>query len=111
MPFDFGDIVLVPFPFTNQAASKRRPAVIVSNLTYSAVRFDVVLMAVTSQLRVDRDLLEIPISHWQAAGLLKPSTIKPIFATLELVLVLRRLGALDRDDQTALRSGIARIIG
>jgi len=111
MSFDFGDIVLVPFPFTYQAASKRRPAVIVSNLIYSTMRLDVVLMAVTSQLRADRDLLEIPIGQWQVAGLLKPSAIKPVFATLEQALVLRRLGALDRDDQTALRSGIARIIG
>jgi len=29
----FGDVVLVPFPFTNQAASKQRPAVIVSSET------------------------------------------------------------------------------
>jgi mRNA interferase MazF len=31
MPYDFGDVVLVPFPFTSQAASKQRPAVIVSS--------------------------------------------------------------------------------
>jgi hypothetical protein len=31
MPFDFGDVVLVPFPFTSQRASKKRPAVVVSN--------------------------------------------------------------------------------
>jgi hypothetical protein len=32
MPFEFGDGVLVPFPFTSQRASqKKRPAVIASN--------------------------------------------------------------------------------
>jgi mRNA interferase MazF len=30
MPFDFGDIVLVPFPFTSRRASKKQPAVVVS---------------------------------------------------------------------------------
>jgi mRNA interferase MazF len=31
MPYEFGDVVLVPFPFTNQLATKKRPAVVVSN--------------------------------------------------------------------------------
>ncbi len=52
MPFEFGDIVLVPFPFTSQTASKKRPAVVVSSRAYNAAKPDVVLMAVTSQLRV-----------------------------------------------------------
>jgi len=43
------------------------------------------------------------------AGLLKPSVVKPVFATLELVL--RRLGALDDNDQTVLRKAISEIIG
>ena len=38
MPFDFGDVVLVPFPFTNQTASKQRPAVVVSNRVYGLER-------------------------------------------------------------------------
>jgi mRNA interferase MazF len=35
MPCEFGAIVLVPFPFTDQRASKRRPAAIVSNRVYN----------------------------------------------------------------------------
>jgi mRNA-degrading endonuclease toxin of MazEF toxin-antitoxin module len=31
MPFEFGDVVLVPFPFTSHIASKKRPAVVVGN--------------------------------------------------------------------------------
>jgi mRNA interferase MazF len=51
------------------------------------------------------------VSHWQDAGLLKPSVVKPVFATLEQRLVLRRLGALDNGDKTALRTAISEIIG
>ena len=35
MPFEFGNVVLVPFPFTSQRASKNGPAVVVSNRAYS----------------------------------------------------------------------------
>ncbi len=68
-------------------------------------------MAVTSQLRADPRSGEIGVEQWQAAGLLKPSTIKPVFATLEQTLVLRRLGKLDNGDQTALTAGIQNILG
>jgi mRNA interferase MazF len=111
MQFEFGDIVLVPFPFTNQATSKKRPAVVVSNRAYNVARPDVVVMAVTSQLRADPGLGEIAVVQWQEAGLLKPSTVKPVFATLEQALVLRRLGVLDTIDQAGLRSGIGKILG
>ena len=39
--YEFGDVVLVPFPFTNQTGSKRRPAVIVSSAAYHRGRPDV----------------------------------------------------------------------
>jgi|HubBroStandDraft_6_1064221.scaffolds.fasta_scaffold52365_5 mRNA interferase MazF len=107
MPFDFGDVVLVPFPFTSQTASKRRPAVVVSNGAYSTTRPDLIVMAITSQLRPSRGLGEAWLSAWQAAGLLKPSVVKPVFATLEQGLVIRLLGTLGADDQAALRKAIA----
>lgn len=111
MPFDFGTVVLVPFPFTSRIAAKRRPAVVISKLSDGMIRGDIVLMAVTSQLRVDESLGEVPVFEWQAAGLLKPSAIKPVFATLAQSLVLRTLGKLQPRDQTVLRTGIARLIG
>ena len=111
MPFDFGDVVLVPFPFTSQRASKNRPAVVVSSRAYNTARPDLIVMAVTSQLRPNPGSADASISGWRAAGLLKPSVVKPIFATLEQGLVLRRLGALDETDRAALRKSISEIIG
>jgi mRNA interferase MazF len=51
------------------------------------------------------------INDRQAAGLLKPSVVKPVFATLEQRFVLRRLGALVDDDRAPLRKVISEIIG
>ena len=111
MQFEFGDVVLVPFPFTSQAASKKRPAVVVSNRAYNTGRPDVVVMAITSQLRPSPEPGEIWIGQWPAAGLLKPSAVKPVFATLEQALVLRQLGRLGAADQAALRKAIAGTLG
>ena len=48
MPCEFGEVVLVPFPFTNQAAAKKRPAVVASSRRYAVEQPDIVLMAITS---------------------------------------------------------------
>ncbi|HWG20872.1 MAG TPA: type II toxin-antitoxin system PemK/MazF family toxin [Terracidiphilus sp.] len=111
MPYKFGDVVLVPFPFTNQAASKQRPAVVVSSRAYNTAKPDVIIMAITSQIRSVASLGEVWIGEWQAANLLKPSAIKPVFATLEQNLIIRTLGALQTQDQSALRAAIAAVLG
>ena len=108
--FEFGCIVLVPFPFTDQSAAKQRPAVVVSNAAYNRAQPDVVLMAVTSQVRATTAFGEVWIGQWQAAGLLKPSTVKPVFATIEQRMVIRQLGILVAD-QIALRRAIGEVIG
>jgi mRNA interferase MazF len=111
MPFEFGDVVLVPFPFTNQVTSKQRPAVIISQRSYAQSRPDVILMAITSQVRPVPGFADTLLSHWQSANLLKPSVIKPIMATLEQGLVIKQLGRLSADDQAALKLTIKQIIG
>ena len=108
--YGFGDIVLVPFSFTDQSGVKKRPAVIVSGAAYNRARRDVVIMAVTSQIKPSGTFAEVIIRDWQAAGLLKPSAIKPVFATIEQTLILKRLGQLSTRDQPALRKAIAAVI-
>ena len=70
-----------------------------------------VVMAVTSQLRPSQTRGEVQVGQWQAAGLLKPSVIKPVFATLERALVIRQLGTLSAADRAALRKAIEEILG
>ena len=111
MPYEFGDVVLVQFPFTSQKAFKRRPAVVVSCSAYNTAGPDVVIMAITSQLRSSGILGDAWVNDWQAAGLLKPSAIKPVFATLEQNIILARLGILSPRDQSALRTAISAVLG
>lgn len=44
-----GDIVLVPFPFTDFSTLKQRPALVISSEVFNRSREDVILVAITSQ--------------------------------------------------------------
>jgi len=110
MSFDFGDLILVPFPFTDQTTTKKRPAVVVSSSEYQRRRPDIVLMALTSQARPSPLYGDLPISEWQAAGLLKASVVKPVLATIHKRLVLKRLGKLQPADIETLRALLAEIL-
>ena len=90
--YNNGDIVLVPFPFTNQKTGKKRPAVIISSPQYNIERPDLIIMAVTSRIKTRSVLGETLIQDWQPAGLLKPSVIKPVITTIEKNLSSRSWG-------------------
>lgn len=107
--YRFGDIVLVPFPFSNLTESKQRPAVIVSSAAYQQARPDCILLAITSQIRAPLGYGEALIDGWKVAGLLKSSLFKPLIFTVEQSLIRRRLGALIQSDQETL-GGILRLI-
>jgi len=111
MEHSFGDVVLVPFPFTDQSGAKKRPAVIVSSSGYNVHRRDLVIMAITSQVRTPLGFGEALVADWQAAGLIKPSAIKPVITTIAQALVIRRLGQLSTEDLRTLREAIAQVIG
>lgn len=109
--YSFGDIVLVPFPFTDQSATKRRPAVIVSAVQYNRERLDLIIMAITSQMGPVGAIGEVQVANWKEAGLLKPSAIKPVVTTIQRSLIIRRLGRLQEADQISLKQALAAIIG
>ena len=104
-------MVLVPFPFTDQPGTKKRPAVVVSSANYNAGRRDIVIMAITSQWRTPLGFGEAIVGDWQAAGLIKASVLKPVFTTLEQGMVIRIMGKLAAADNESLRETLGVAIG
>ncbi len=99
-----GDVVLLPFPPTNQFASlaqarpKNRPAVIVSADWFFYLRGDYVVIALTSQPK--RDCFDLEIRDYKQAGLLKPSVARiGKFLTVHPIIIIKKLGELTEDDQ------------
>ena len=60
--YSFGDVLLVPFPFTDQSGSKKRPAVVVSSARFQQERPDLFLMPITSQNPGSTRFGDVPVS-------------------------------------------------
>lgn len=101
-----GDVVLVPFPFADRLAAKRRPAVIVSTEAYHAASQEVIIAQVTSRIGTPARPGDHLIQGWQEAGLLAPSLARARLATIHTSLVLRRLGALAPADLHGVDQGL-----
>ncbi len=108
--YNFGDVLLVPFPFTDQTTTKKRPTIVISSDSYNQSKLDILLIAVTSQVKTPLQFGEALITEWSKAGLLKPSIIKPIITTLEKKLVIKKLGKLETTDIRSLQSLLQQII-
>lgn len=109
--YNFADVVIVPFPFTDGIGTKKRPAVVISVEQYQQSRPDLILLAITSRMRDPLGYGEAVVQNWQQAGLLKPSVFKPVLFTLEQSKVLMRLGNLSQPDKSQLENLLGQIIG
>lgn len=98
MPYQRGDVLLVPFPFSDLSATKVRPAVVISSRQYHSTQPDLLLAAITSKGSAAPDLFDYPLSDWRSAGLHYPSAFKPVVFTLEPGRVIHHVGKLTTAD-------------
>ena len=93
MQYQFGDIVLVSFPFTEDGTVKNRPGLVLLDSDDE----DLVVGRLTSQPLKDK--FDLIIEKWKEAGLLLPSTARlSKFATISKNLVKIKLGVLLKED-------------
>ena len=93
--YDFGIIVLVPFPFTDLSSAKVRPALIVSQKNEK--NDDVVVCFITSQEGKSKKRKRMMLENNLKTGLKVPSVVRfDKIATLEKRVVLGELGRVDK---------------
>ncbi len=108
--YSYGDVILVPFPFSDQSTTKKRPAVIISSDRFNSVSSDVIIMAITSRIGNLYPVGETLLRDWKVAGLLKPSAVKAAISTIEQALILRKLGHLSEYDIESLNEVIKTLL-
>lgn len=94
MAFQRGEVVLVPFHFSDLSTTKVRPALVVSSAQYHQDEPDLLLAAITSNVAAATGVLDYPLQQWQQAGLKFPSAFKPVLFTLDPQRVLHPIGML-----------------
>ncbi len=88
-----GDIVVVPFPFSDLTQAKRRPALVISVLEGD----DLILSQVTSQFVRDNYAISIEGKDFEEGGLKQKSNVRPnrLF-TADSHIIIYRIGNLKK---------------
>jgi mRNA-degrading endonuclease toxin of MazEF toxin-antitoxin module len=105
-----GDVVLVRFPFSDLAATKKRPALALAHTVRSSRYRLVTLAMITSQVESLKLEGDVALKDWKAAGLLHPSLLRlGKVATVDGDLVEKSIGHLSATDQRAAREAFRRV--
>jgi mRNA interferase MazF len=105
-----GDIILVPFQFTDQPVAKRRPAVVISSNSYHRGRDEVIIAALTSRIRRPLLVGDHVIKQWQQAGLPRPSVATAILRTVKGNMIARRVGSLSNGDMIEIDKQLRKVM-
>jgi mRNA interferase MazF len=101
-----GDVLLLPFPFTDSPSEKKRPVVVVSSEAYMSETIDVLVAMITTRARPAPRSGDHKLADWQGAGLIGPSTVRARLATVHSKRVIRKLGAVSNADMAGIDNGL-----
>lgn len=100
-----GDIVLIPFPFSDLTGNKLRPAVILCSAIH-----DVTVCFITTQFQW-KDEFDFEISPSAENGLKRLSIVRiSKFATIDKQLIEGRLGTLESKFVELLNKGLIKVL-
>ena len=108
MIFEPLDVVVVPFPFTDSRAIKRRPALIVSSAIFNQTHEQSILAMITSA--GSEWASDVAIQGWRQAGLNVPCKVRFKLFTLDNALIVRKLGTLAKQDGEAIERALGHVL-
>jgi len=93
-----GDIVVLPFPFVDVAAEKRRPSLILSHEKFNRANEHSICAMITTASRTTWPS-DVAIADLKSAGLPRPCVVRFKLFTLPNAVILRKAGALAVPDR------------
>jgi mRNA interferase MazF len=105
------DVVVVPFPFTDQRAEKRRPALVLSDHAgFNDLTENCVLAMITSEKNPGWPF-DVKIGSIKKAGLPAPSKVRMKLFTLDSRLIKKKIGGLSAGDQREVKKSLKSLLG
>ena len=101
MDYDRFEVLTVPFPFTDKAQVKRRPALVLSSHAAFGRKAGHSVMAMITSAQNPAWPLDVPISDLVAAGLPAPSVVRMKLFTLDHRFIITKRGELSEKDRRA----------
>jgi mRNA-degrading endonuclease toxin of MazEF toxin-antitoxin module len=104
------DVIVVPFPYSDRLAEKRRPALVISS---PALRpFGLVWVAMITSAENASWFCDVAVADLERAGLPAPSVIRTAkIACIEPARVLRRAGRLDKKTAQKVSEQLRQFLG
>lgn len=109
MTYSKWDTVVVPFPFTERASSKHRPALVLSGERFNSAGHTVLSMITTSRVHSwpgDTDITDL-----DSAGLRVVCFVRLKMFTLDNRLIVNKLGAISFPDRTSVERAMTEMLG
>ena len=103
MIFKAFDVVVVPFPFTDRDATKRRPALVISNERFNQQHNQLVLAMITTATDTVWPS-DVALTKWQKAGLKVACHFRMKLFTLDQNLILKAIGHLSSPDVKSIQA-------
>jgi len=109
MIYEQFDVVVVPFPFTDSAQTKRRPALVLSqNSNFGNKIGHSVLAMITSKKNASWPL-DCEIMSKKQSGLTAPSVVRMKLFTLDNRFIIRKIGHLSGRDEKKVKRSLSQI--
>lgn len=105
------EIVVVPFPFTDRAKSKNRPALILSAERFNAKNGKSIMAMITSNTGKELWPSDLEITNLKPTGLMVQSLIRFKIFTIDHILIKARIGMLHDQDAKTVKSKLKEILG
>ena len=92
------DLLLVPFPFSDQSGRKVRPVIVISNNEFNKYSDDVIVIGVTSNILKDKYTINLTNKNLDEGKLFTDCVIKvENLLRLDKELIVKKIGKINKE--------------